>query len=123
MHEASKIALSKYKETMRRRDAAMQQELEERKTRAWDVARDAAALLYNQFNASYVVAFGSLVHEMWFPPTSDIDLAAWNISDEDYFVAVAKLQELATEFKIDLIAMERCKPHLREAIEREGVRL
>ncbi len=123
MYEASTVPLTKYRETARRREKRTQQALEERKTRAWDVARHAAALLYDQFNASHVVAFGSLIHGMWFSPTSDIDLAAWNIADEDYFIAVAKLQDLATEFKIDLIAMERCKPHLRETIEREGVHL
>jgi len=123
MHEASAISLTKYKETLRRREARAQKHLEERKTRAWDVARHAAALLYDQFNASRVVTFGSLVHEMWFSPTSDIDLAAWDIADEDYFTAVAKLQDLAPEFKIDLVVMERCKSRLRKVIEREGVPL
>ncbi len=123
MHEAGVISLTKYRETLRHREARTQRRIEERRTRAWDVARYAASLLYDQFNASRVVLFGSLVHEMWFSTTSDIDLAAWDIADEDYFVAVAKLQELATDFKIDLISMKRCKPHLQEIIEREGVRL
>lgn len=123
MSEVNELALSRYRETMRRREAATQQALEERKARAWDVACHAAALLYAQFNASHVITFGSLVHGMWFSATSDIDLAAWNIADEDYFIAVAKLQDLATEFKIDLIAMEHCKAPLREIIEREGVQL
>ncbi|HOU12541.1 MAG TPA: nucleotidyltransferase domain-containing protein [Anaerolineae bacterium] len=123
MHEISELALRQYKETMRHREANTRQALEGRKARAWDVARHAAALLYNQFNASRVVTFGSLVHGMWFSPTSDIDLAAWDVSDEDYFTAVAKLQDLAPEFKIDLVVMERCKPRLRQVIEHEGVPL
>ena len=40
--------------------------------------------------------------------------------DEDYLVAVARLQDLSPEFKIDLIAMERCKPELRDAITKGG---
>ena len=123
MHEISELALRQYKETMRRREASTRRALEERKARAWAVARHAATLLYDQFNASHVVTFGSLVHGMWFSPTSDIDLAAWDIADEDYFTAVAKLQDIATEFKIDLVAIERCKVPLREIIEREGVQL
>jgi predicted nucleotidyltransferase len=119
MADISKATLAKYKKTMHLREASMQKTLSERKAQAWEVARRAAALLYEQFSASRVVVFGSLVHELWFSPTSDIDLAAWNVSDEDYFVAVAKLQDLATDFKIDLIAMERCKPYLPEVIERE----
>ena len=123
MHEIGELTLRQYKETMRRREARTRQALEERKARAWAVARHAAVLLYDRFNASHVITFGSLVHGMWFSPTSDIDLAAWNIADEDYFTAVAQLQDLATEFRIDLVAMERCKASLREVIEREGVQL
>ena len=123
MYEITEATLSKFKKTLHLREKAIREEMAERKTRAWDIAHHAATLLYDQFQASRVVVFGSLIHELWFSPTSDIDLAAWGISSEDYFVAVAKLQEIAEDFKIDLVAMEHCKSPLREVIEHEGKRL
>jgi len=64
--------------------------------------------------------FGSLLEARWFSETSDIDLAAWGLRTEDYFTAVARLQDLSPEFEVDLVAMEYCKPGLRETIMREG---
>jgi len=61
-----------------------------------------------------VVVFGSLVEEdgRSFGVRSDIDLAAWGIRDDDYFMAVARMQSVAREFGVDLVAMERCPAHL-----------
>jgi len=112
--------MSAYQATARRRWEQEQQELTQRRERAWEVARRAATLLSEQYGATRVLVFGSLVHGYWFSKTSDIDLAAWGLPADDYFVAVAKLQDLSPEFEIDLIAMPHCKPGLRELIEREG---
>ena len=67
-----------------------------------------------------VMVFGSLVHQHWFTMTSDIDLAVWGLNHEDYFTAVAKLQDLDPEFEIDLIRMESCREALKEIIPQEG---
>ena len=67
------------------------------------------------------MVFGSLVHGYWFSQTADIDLAAWGLKDEDYFLVVARLQDLSPEFRIDLVRMENCRPGLREAILQEGI--
>jgi predicted nucleotidyltransferase len=109
-----------YRATAQRRWEQEQRELVQRGERAWEVARHAATLLKEQFGAARVFVFGSLVHGYWFSRTSDIDLAAWGLSADDYFVAVAKLQDLSPEFEIDLIAIPYCRPGLREVIEREG---
>jgi predicted nucleotidyltransferase len=112
-----------YRSTAERRWKAEQQELARRRERAWQVARRASALLKEGFGATRVVAFGSLVHGYWFSNTSDIDLAVWDLNSDDYFVAVAKLQDLSSEFKIDLVAVERCRPALRDIVTREGAAL
>lgn len=109
-----------YRATARRRWEEDQLELTRRRDHAWQVARQATMLLKEQFGAKRVVAFGSLVHGQWFSRTSDIDLAAWGLRADDYFLAVAKLQDLSGEFKVDLIDMERCRPVLRDAIAKEG---
>ena len=60
--------------------------------------------------------FGSTVHGHWFSTTSDIDIAASGLASDDYFTAVARLQDLSPEFKVDLVALEHCKAELRESI-------
>jgi len=116
-------ALAEYRATARRRQAEEDERLRRRRAAAWDVARRAAALLRESFGATRVALFGSLVHDCYFTGTSDIDLAAWGVPADDYFLAVARLQDLSPEFQIDLVPMERCKPAIRDAVAREGVAL
>lgn len=118
--EISPEQMKRYRATLRQRQRKAQQELARRRERAWRVARKAGELLRSRFGATRVVVFGSLVHGHRFSMTSDIDLAAWGLRDEDYFVAVAQLQDLSPEFKVDLVAMERCKPSLQAKILSEG---
>ena len=118
--QVSPEAMAVYRATAERRWKEEQQELARRRARAWQVARRASALLKEGFGATRVVAFGSLVHGYWFSSTSDIDLAVWDLESDDYFVAVAKLQDLSSEFKIDLVAVERCRPALRDIVTKEG---
>jgi len=116
----SREKMAAYRATMERRGREKRVEWTRRRERAWKVAQQAADILRTQFDATRVVVFGSLARGTWFSGVSDIDLAAWGVKDEDYFTAVARLQDLSPEFKIDLIAMERCKPALRTTILREG---
>lgn len=94
---------------------------EARFRRALRVAREAAAVLRRDFGATRVVLFGSLAHPEQFTPWSDIDLAAWGISPDRYYSAVAHVTGMSAEFKIDLLDPDSCRPALREVIEREGV--
>lgn len=94
-----------------------------RRQRAWRVARQAAQVLREQFGAQRVVIFGSLAQRGWFTRWSDIDLAAWGVPDERFYLAVATITALSPAFKVDLIDPETCRPCLRQAIEREGIEL
>jgi predicted nucleotidyltransferase len=113
-------AIAAYRETARRREQDERRERTRRRGRAWEVARQAAELLRSSFGASQVIAFGSLVHGHWFSTTSDVDLAAWGLKDEDYFLALARLQDLAKEFKVDLVRGEACGTEFKDTILREG---
>ena len=97
-------------------------EADERRRQAWRVARRAGQMLREQFGASKVVVFGSLAHG-WFTPWSDIDLAAWGILPDRFYVAVAAVTGFSAAFRVDLLDPETCRPVLREALEREGVEL
>jgi len=119
----SSAAMANYRAAARRRAEEAERALTRRRERAGEVARQAAALLKEQFGATQVAVFGSTVHGHWFSATSDIDLAARGLAADDYFTAVARLQDLSSEFKVDLVALEHCKPGLREAVMQEGVLL
>ncbi len=119
--EISPAAMANYRATARRRAEEAERDLMRRRERAGEVARRAAALLKEQFGATQVAVFGSTVHGHWFTATSDIDLAASGLASDDYFTAVARLQDLSPEFKVDLVALEHCKPELCEVVMREGV--
>jgi predicted nucleotidyltransferase len=98
-----------------------QEELAERRQRAWEAARQAADVLKKEFGASRVVLFGSLLHRELFHARSDVDLAAWEV--QHYFRAVARLLDLDPEIEINLAPIEDVRPELRTVIEKEGVEL
>ncbi len=116
-------AMAAYRETARRRELAERSEHARRRERAWQVARQAAETLRSSFGASRVIAFGSLAHGHWFSQTSDVDLAVWGLKEDDLFLAVARLQDLSPEFKVDLVRGEACPPEFRDAILKEGLSL
>lgn len=107
-------------QVMARRKREQQPQIEQRKQRAWRVARQAAKLLRKEFGAEKVVLFGSLSHEAWFTPWSDIDLATWGIPADQFYRAVGKIAEFNDEFRIDLVDPENVPPSLQEEIESEG---
>jgi predicted nucleotidyltransferase len=98
-------------------------QLDARWERARQVAHDAVKLLRDEYDATKVLLFGSLLHRSWFTPWSDIDLAARGIPHEHYFSAVAAVTSISEEFEIDLVDPETCRPTLLEIIERDGVEI
>lgn len=105
------------RKTARERDRRTSATRRQRREKAWEIARAAAALLKSRYHATRVIAFGSLTETDRFHPWSDVDLAVWGLAPGDYFEAVARVLDVGGEIKVDLIRAERCKPHLRAAIE------
>lgn len=105
------------------RQSATQSLLERRHKRAMRIARQAAALLRNEFDAQNVVVFGSLAIPGNFTLWSDIDLAVFGVPDDRFYAAVAAITGLSAEFKVDLVDAETCKTSLRDAIDRDGIAL
>ncbi len=109
-----------YQLRLRQRQLQYEAEAAERFERAWMSANQAANWLKREFGLKQVWVFGSLVHQHWFSPTSDIDLAVKGLPNDLYLTVVARLQDLAPEFKIDLVSLDRCPPDLSQAILKEG---
>lgn len=105
------------------RKIATHSQLERRRKQAMRVARQAASLLWKEFDAKKVVLFGSLAIPGNFTLWSDIDLAVFGVSADRFYAAVAAITGLSAEFKVDLIDAETCKVSLRDAIDRDGIAL
>lgn len=91
------------------RQSATQSQLERRQKRAMWLARQAAALLRNEFDAKNVVLFGSLASRSGFSLWSDIDLAVFGVPADRFYAAVAAISGLSAEFKVNLVDAETCK--------------
>ncbi len=94
-----------------------------RREEAWRLARQAGALLKEQFQATKVVAFGSLVKDVTFTPWSDIDIAAWGIDPADTLRAIGAAMDISDAPMVNLVDVNTCKPSILTVIEREGVEL
>lgn len=95
-----------------------------RREAAWQLARIAAEMLKEQFHASRVVAFGSLINpERSFTRWSDVDIAAWGISSKDTFRAIGVIMDLSYDPAVNLVDVNTCTPSILAAIERDGVDL
>jgi predicted nucleotidyltransferase len=87
------------------------------------VARAAARVLREEFGAKRVVVFGSLAHQLWYSPQSDIDLAAWGIAPGEFYDAAGTVADMKGGFKIDVVDPETCRPSVRQEIEEDGIDL
>ncbi len=112
-----------YRAAAQRRHEQEQQGLAAREQRAWELARQAAALLREQFGVGRVVVFGSLVHKGCFTPWSDVDIAAWGIRPQDTFRAIGVVMDIDAEIELNLVDVGTCSAALLAAIERKGIEL
>lgn len=85
--------------------------------------RKAAAMLKSRFGVRRVILFGSLAHESWFLPHSDVDLAIEWLDSEDYWHAWKLVEELIDDRPVDFIEIETSRESLKKDIERYGVEL
>lgn len=109
--------LAVYRQTARERAQRTAQARRQRREKAWEVARAAAALLKAHYHAERVVAFGSLTQPDRFHLWSDVDLAVWGLAPAEYFDAVAKALDIGGEIEVGLVMAEKCRPYLREIVE------
>ena len=89
--------------------------------RAWHVAHEVAALLYEQFNATQVVVFGSLTEPIGFTNRSDIDIAVSGLSTADYDKAWKMVMDFKSGFKIDFINFDTSKGFFQERIKHQAI--
>lgn len=112
--------MESYRLTAQRRKQAEIAQTKQRWQQAQNLAQQAATFLRVNYGVETVILFGSALERDRFHLTSDVDLAISRLPAEDFFTAVAQLQDLSSEFKVDLVQLENCQESLREAILAEG---
>lgn len=70
-----------------------------------------------------LVLFGSVAHQGWFMPDSDIDLAVEGLSGQDYWDAWKLAEEIILDRPVDFVDMETVGKSMRKAIDRYGMEL
>lgn len=111
-----------YRRALARLHEAREVAARQRAEQALAVARQAAAILRQEFGARRVWLFGSLARGT-FDAVSDIDLAVDGIDEQAFLPALGRLLSLHTDFPIDLVDVREARPGVRAAIEKEGVPL
>lgn len=112
--------MQRYIATARARQQQRLAELEQRRRCGFEIAKTAAQILKTEFSASRVVLFGSLLGPH-FHEESDLDLAVWELPEQTYFKAVARLLSLS-DFAIDLVETQYASPEMLAAIA-QGIEL
>ncbi|MBI5443681.1 MAG: nucleotidyltransferase domain-containing protein [Deltaproteobacteria bacterium] len=91
--------------------------------RLLDSAREAARALKTEFGAARVVLFGSLAHQAWFEPSSDVDLAVEGLPAGAYWRAWRRAEGFFPGREVDVVEYEAASPSLRDSIDEEGLEL
>ncbi len=115
--------IAMYRAAARRKWQETQPERIQRQKRAWELAQSAAVLLKEQFKATKVMVFGSLVRNYCFTLWSDVDIAAWGISPNETLRAMEAVRDLDEMIEVNLVDVETCTPVLLANIEQEGMPL
>ena len=118
--DLSAEALSHFRVAARARQQREAEALARREGHAWELAQQAARLLYAQFGADRVVTFSSLTRPGCFNEWSDLDLAAWGLHPSQSLRAMTTVADLDAHIAINLVDVATCSEDLLCAIEREG---
>ena len=84
--------------------------------RAWETAHRLATVLYRDFGATKVAAFGSITEPERFTENSDIDIVVWGVSYDKCLDALWETKGLSSEFKIDIINFKSINSLFRDRI-------
>ncbi|WP_083993521.1 nucleotidyltransferase family protein [Picosynechococcus sp. PCC 8807] len=79
------------------------------------LAKQAAIILKEKFNASKVALFGSILDLETFK-WSDIDIAAWGLEPSETLLAMDTVQSLSDEIEINLVDINTVKSEVYQSI-------
>lgn len=109
-----------YLATAKKREREKQSALQNRINRALTLADQAASLLRYKYSAERVVLFGSLTDIQTFTLWSDVDIAAWGLTADNFLKAMSDVDALDSEIEINLVDIHTAKASLMENILTQG---
>ncbi|AMA09749.1 nucleotidyltransferase family protein [Picosynechococcus sp. PCC 73109] len=80
------------------------------------LAKQAAIILKEKFNASKVALFGSILDLETFTQWSDIDIASWGLEPSETLLAMDTVQSLSDEIEINLVDINTVKSEVYQSI-------
>lgn len=83
----------------------------------------AAASIKLRFRPRRVILFGSLAHQAWFMPDSDVDLAVDGLHGQAFWEAWRLAEDIITQRPVDLIDIATVGKSMQEAIDHYGIEL
>ncbi|MCU0570917.1 MAG: nucleotidyltransferase domain-containing protein [Oculatellaceae cyanobacterium Prado106] len=101
-----------------KRLAEEKQEAQQQTAQAWKDAQSIARLLRQQFGATQVILFGSLVKGR-LTKASDIDIAVADVPEDQFFAAVAAVNRLSHRW-VDLKPLEALESHFYQRVLETG---
>lgn len=111
-----------YRRAWARLQEAKQARVRQRADQALAIAREAAAVLRQEFGVRRVWLFGSLARGT-FDAASDIDLAVDGMDEKMLLRALGRLLRLHPDFPVDLVDLREAPAGLRTAVQNEGIPL
>jgi predicted nucleotidyltransferase len=114
--EAIRRRASSGKKTLSPAEAAEREQLLEQ-------VKQVAAEIKARFGARRVILFGSLAHQAWFRPDSDIDIAIEGLEGAVYWQAWRYAEEMLTNRSVDLLDIGTASPSLKRSVQRYGIEL
>ncbi|WP_448561031.1 nucleotidyltransferase family protein [Trichothermofontia sp.] len=112
------LADEKYLQYWQQAAAAEQQRRQAAAQQAWREVQQIAHRLRQDFGATQIIVFGSLVRDR-FTATSDIDIAVAGIAPDRYFEAVAAVNDLSDRW-VDLKPLEDLESHFKQRVLETG---
>ena len=83
----------------------------------------AAASIKLRFRPRRVILFGSLAHQAWFMPDSDVDLVVDGLHGQAFWEAWRLAEDIITQRPVDLIDIATVGESMQEAIDHYGIEL
>ncbi len=83
-------------------------------------AREAANMLREKYGVKRVTLFGSLAHQAWFSPDSDVDIMVEGIGPE-YWRAWGEVEKIIGKRQVDLVDWDMASESLRRAVRKKGI--
>lgn len=94
-------------------------QLERLKQQAWRDVQDIAQVLRQEFGATGVFVYGSLVKDR-FTADSDIDIAVAGLAKERFYEAMAVVNDVCDRW-VDLKPIESLEPYFWQRIQSQGM--